>query len=87
MQVYRSFCSRLFVVASNMRLTGLSMAIARAAAVADEIVLADTEPSSSATPTAVPGLNAASENEVLYSLLHCDAHTSLYRCDDLRIRD
>lgn len=51
-QVYRLFCRRLSILASNMRLGGLSIAIARACAVAEEILFADAEPV--ATTAAIP---------------------------------
>lgn len=50
LQVYRLFCRRLAILTSNMRLKGLSAAIARGCAMADEILLADAQATAPTTP-------------------------------------
>lgn len=50
-QVYRLFCQRLAILAANMRLKGLSAAIAHGCAMADEILLADAQVTAPTMPS------------------------------------
>lgn len=72
LQVYRLFCRRLSILASNMRLTGLSAAIANASVEADNI-LADVSAARDLPETAID-VNTGDMNDISSELSVSPSH-------------